>query len=312
MDYAKHYERLINRARQRVLDGFVEIHHVLPICMGGLDEDNNRVQLTPEEHYVAHQLLHRMYPKVRGLLYALVRMTGDHGGPRSNKLYGWIRAKVRLAQTENNLRRWAQLREAGTHLEIAQRIKATRIKNGSYNFSEQHRANIGKGGKGRQVSEETRRKLSLAHTGRPKSPEHIAKVAAANTGKKRGPLSDATKAKLSAALTGRVMSPETKAKIKATKQANRPAPDAPPKPKRPRAWKQLTDAHKAHIAAGLVKSYAQGRQRARSKLTDEQVREIRRLLAEPGITQKEIAERYGISQAALSELKSGKSYRHVL
>ena len=37
MDYKKHYNALIERARGRELDAYVEWHHVIPKCMGGKD-----------------------------------------------------------------------------------------------------------------------------------------------------------------------------------------------------------------------------------------------------------------------------------
>lgn len=52
--------------------------------------------------------------------------------------------------------------------------------------------------KGRVVSEETRRKQSLAHTGVPRSPETCAKIAAAKTGV---PRSEETKQKISQGMT---------------------------------------------------------------------------------------------------------------
>lgn len=91
MNYHSHYERLIARARSRVLSGYVEVHHVLPKCLGGSNEAINLVQLTAEEHFVAHQLLHKIHPNVSGLAFSLVAMTGNPYGQRSNKLYGWMR-----------------------------------------------------------------------------------------------------------------------------------------------------------------------------------------------------------------------------
>ena len=38
MNYFDHYDRLIARARTRVLEGYRERHHVLPRCMGGSNE----------------------------------------------------------------------------------------------------------------------------------------------------------------------------------------------------------------------------------------------------------------------------------
>ena len=108
MDYAAHYERLMSRGRQRGLsDCYFERHHVLPRCMGGSDHHSNIVRLTPEEHYVAHQLLVKMHPRNGKLVYAVRAMTlraPTFGGKRSkNKLYGWIQRRfVALKKRERH------------------------------------------------------------------------------------------------------------------------------------------------------------------------------------------------------------------
>src|SRR3990167_9315455 len=94
MNYALHYDRLIARARSRTLTGYRERHHVLPRCMGGSDASENLVDLTGEEHYVAHQLLVKMYPTVRSLATAAMWMAKRVTG---NKAYGWLRRRHALA-----------------------------------------------------------------------------------------------------------------------------------------------------------------------------------------------------------------------
>ena len=74
MDYAAIYERLVERARGRVRQGYMERHHVEPRCMGGSNDKNNLVFLTAKEHFLAHKLLVRMHPDVRGLWLALIAM----------------------------------------------------------------------------------------------------------------------------------------------------------------------------------------------------------------------------------------------
>ena len=62
--------------------------------MGGTDDPENLVNLTPEEHYVAHQLLVKMYPNEGKLVYAVNMMTVEGlGQDRPNKRYGWIRRR---------------------------------------------------------------------------------------------------------------------------------------------------------------------------------------------------------------------------
>ena len=93
MDYRKHYESLMFKARNRSQPkGYVEKHHVLPKCLGGSDDFSNLVCLTPEEHYVAHALLVKMHPGVYAISYSALLMTrGTTQTARSNKVYGWLR-----------------------------------------------------------------------------------------------------------------------------------------------------------------------------------------------------------------------------
>lgn len=100
MDYKKHYDHLINRAKSRQLDAYSEYHHIVPRCMGGSNDQNNLVALTPEEHYVAHQLLVKMYPKNNALIKAASMMAC---GRPSNKLYGWLKRKFSKAMSESQI-----------------------------------------------------------------------------------------------------------------------------------------------------------------------------------------------------------------
>jgi hypothetical protein len=93
MNYAKHYKALMTRAENRVLDVYTEKHHVVPRC---IDRTSAVVvRLTPEEHYVAHQLLVKMYPSNQKLLFAARQMTfATKRSPRRNKLFGWLRRRA--------------------------------------------------------------------------------------------------------------------------------------------------------------------------------------------------------------------------
>ena len=88
MNYTSIYRKLIERARIRENHEYTERHHVIPRCLGGSDDVDNIVRLTPEEHYLAHQLLVKMHPGNRKLLSAATMMTANRKG---NKVYGWLR-----------------------------------------------------------------------------------------------------------------------------------------------------------------------------------------------------------------------------
>lgn len=95
MNYLNHYNVLINRAKNRVSAGYVESHHIIPRCLGGSDDAINLVNLTPEEHFVAHQLLVKINPSNKKILHAAIMMTvGSNRIKRNNKLYGWLRRSL--------------------------------------------------------------------------------------------------------------------------------------------------------------------------------------------------------------------------
>jgi hypothetical protein len=153
MDYQKHYDLLINRAKNRILEGYVEKHHVIPRCMGGSDEKENLVSLTPEEYYTAYQLLVQIYPGNHKLVYAAVMMTICDGiQQRSNKLYGWLKKHKIPPMTGKK-------------------------------HSEETKKKMSLVQKGRKVSAETRAKISRIHKGKPKSDEQRKKMSAWQKGK---------------------------------------------------------------------------------------------------------------------------------
>lgn len=69
MNYQKLYNNLIKKAQVRQkeepLSGYKEKHHIKPRSLGGLDENDNLVELTAREHFLAHYLLFKMYSGYR-------------------------------------------------------------------------------------------------------------------------------------------------------------------------------------------------------------------------------------------------------
>jgi len=96
MDYKTHYKKLITRAQNRLLEQYTEIHHIVPRCMEGGNDNSNLVKLTPEEHYLAHLLLCKMYPNNHRLAMAAMMMCAKR---KSNKVYGWLRRKHAVAMS---------------------------------------------------------------------------------------------------------------------------------------------------------------------------------------------------------------------
>lgn len=62
MDYSRIYVDFIDDRRSAPdPNGYSEKHHVLPRCLGGTDDADNLIDLTPEDHYFAHLLLARIH-----------------------------------------------------------------------------------------------------------------------------------------------------------------------------------------------------------------------------------------------------------
>jgi hypothetical protein len=163
MNYQSHYDRLMARAKSRILHGYSERHHVQPKCLGGSDDDSNIVRLTAEEHYVAHLLLVKIYPHSEGLLWASFMMTGgnkNQGERHNNKIYGWQRRKFAESVSK---------RMTGKPLSA----------HGKMRVSESNKLRVGmkykKSGKSSPLK------------GIPKSDAHRRALSLAKQGKKRGP-----------------------------------------------------------------------------------------------------------------------------
>jgi hypothetical protein len=93
MNYQRIYNTIIERGKKRTLLEYTEEHHIVPRCLGGADDKSNLVDLTPEEHYVCHQILVKMYPDNIRLVSAAMFMVANGMNRRSNKSYGWLRRK---------------------------------------------------------------------------------------------------------------------------------------------------------------------------------------------------------------------------
>lgn len=104
MDYQKIYNAIIDRAQKenrkklrKVNPSYVyyEMHHIVPRCIGGTDDKHNLVLLTPDEHFVAHELLIKIHPTVGELVFAINIMAGKS---KSRKLFAWHRRALSEAQ----------------------------------------------------------------------------------------------------------------------------------------------------------------------------------------------------------------------
>ena len=87
MNYYQIYRNIIEKAKNRSIDSYTETHHIIPKCMGGSNNKDNLVKLTPKEHFICHKLLHEIYPNENGLVFAY-----------------WMMAKVKSTNQDRKIR----------------------------------------------------------------------------------------------------------------------------------------------------------------------------------------------------------------
>ena len=122
MNYAKIYNSLIEKAKPRGLDksqheGYFEIHHIVPRCMGGSNDPENLVMFTAREHILAHILLWKAYPKHLGVVNAAFMMIGTREcGKISTKVLASLRE---LYSKQRTLRKEGAGNGATRHINLS-------------------------------------------------------------------------------------------------------------------------------------------------------------------------------------------------
>jgi hypothetical protein len=104
--YTKWYFKIINKAKETVKQGYVEKHHIIPRCLGGLNTYDNLIELTAREHLVCHLLLIKMHDSDK-LKFALFKMLlGSNKQKRLTSSRWYVYAKILMSKA-------AKIRETG-------------------------------------------------------------------------------------------------------------------------------------------------------------------------------------------------------
>ena len=189
--YNQWYSNIIERARTRNLDCYIETHHIQPRSLGGTDDLTNIVNLTAREHFVCHWLLVKMTTGQdhHKMLNALRMMRAVKPGQQrySTKITARVYEKIKQEYAE------------------LQSKQFTGKGNGMY---------------GKRHTQEAKDKISQKNLGKKLTVEQIKNLKKAITGRKRNTFSDDWRAKLSAAKQGKnnnrygvTVSEETRKKI---------------------------------------------------------------------------------------------------
>lgn len=197
MDYQKLYDSIIHRAkssdRKKGRDVYYELHHILPKCLGGGDENENLVLLTAREHYVCHKLLFFMFPNNLMLCKAYRAMVHLHNRNKriiklTSREYEEARIISSIASRRENLspetrkimseksrnrtpESKAKKKETENNKSQAEKDELSRRK------SESH--------KNKRHSEETIKKMKKSASGKIRSEEHCENISKSKQGIKQ-------------------------------------------------------------------------------------------------------------------------------
>ena len=107
MTYDEYIKTLLSTRGRHILDKnkYTETHHIIPRCMGGSDDEENLIDLFPQEHYLSHKLLAEENPDNSSLLTAWFRMCYKNGSTGtqdfiSSEEYSYLREKYSKKRSE--------------------------------------------------------------------------------------------------------------------------------------------------------------------------------------------------------------------
>lgn len=190
--YETWYNNIIDRAKNRSIDTYKEIHHIIPRSLGGTDLKENLVELTAREHFICHWLLVKMHSgEARAkMINALYMM---RAGGRYHQRYKSIITSRVYSKLREEYSQYISKRNTGRKQPIEEKEKQIAAMTGRTRspFSTEWKNNLSKNHKSKNPnyntahSVETRQKISEKAKGRTYSAEVIEKRASKIRGTKR-------------------------------------------------------------------------------------------------------------------------------
>jgi len=162
MNYQRIHDAIIDRARNRILIGYREKHHVIPRCIDNRSKET--VNLTAREHFIVHKLLCEIYPNEHKLVYAYWAMCNKQGSSKMAREY-----HVSSREYDRCKNSFAEI--------------SSKLHSGKIPWNRGLKTNKPAPNRGLPHSEETKRKIGLKSLGRKQSPETIAKRSQALNGR---------------------------------------------------------------------------------------------------------------------------------
>lgn len=194
------------------------------------------------------------------------------------------------------------------------RLKISKAHKGK-KLTEQHRTKISQTQQGNQKrlgkmhTEETKKKIREALAGKKLSPETCEKISQGMLGREVSP---ETRAKIGAANRGKIRTEEMRQKNRESHLGIKQSPEVIEKRIASLRGRQRPEEVRRKISeSNSGKEGLKGESNGSAKLTEEQVRKIKMLLAS-GVKVDDITKQFRMSRGAIGNIKSGRSWSHVI
>lgn len=179
--YETWYNNIVDRAKNRSINTYKEIHHIIPRSLGGTNLKENLVELTAREHFICHWLLVKMHTgearsKMINALY-MMRAEGTYQHRYTSIITSRVYSKLR-----EEFSQYISKRNSGRKQPFEEKEKQIAAMTGRTRspFSTEWKNNLSKNHKSKNPnyntahSVETRQKISEKMKGRKQDPVMVA------------------------------------------------------------------------------------------------------------------------------------------
>lgn len=151
--YYSRYKKFIESLKEQSVDGYCELHHIVPRSLGGSNNKDNLIALTARQHYVAHWILAKACGGSATRAFYMMSNFGKYGTVNSTT-YGKARQEYSRLVSEQLKKKPNIPKFTPEHREKLRQAKLGK------KLTEEHKENVGRAQLGRKLSEETKRKIS--------------------------------------------------------------------------------------------------------------------------------------------------------
>ena len=157
MNYEKIYEKIVSYAKMQnrkktKVGPIYENHHIIPKSVGGSNDKNNLVLLTPKEHYICHKLLVEIYKKTQyhnKMYYAMWCLINGSGNQEryspSSRVYNNFRIQLRKIGIPERLDNRKPIHQFKLNGEFIERYNSVKDASKKTNINSSSIENCGRG-----------------------------------------------------------------------------------------------------------------------------------------------------------------------